>query len=78
MSNFSATFAPNRCVLANTGGTNIWVGCCKNDHKRRKAARKAIRERARETPGSGPASCTCPRHGKIASAANACSCGHCR
>lgn len=78
MSNFSATISPNRCVLANTGGTNIWVGCCSNSSALRARARANFRKRAKNTPGSGNASCTCPRGGKLASAANACSCGHCR
>lgn len=77
MSNFSATISPNRCVLANTGGTNIWIGCCRNDRGLRRRARKNFRTRAKETPCGNPA-CTCSHHGKLASAANACSCGHCR
>jgi hypothetical protein len=70
MSSFSATISPNRCVLANTGGTFVGVGCCTNGAKLRKQARKAFRHRAATTPGSGNASCTCPRPGHLASAAD--------
>jgi hypothetical protein len=75
MSDFSATFAPNKCVLANTGGTSIPIGCCENGKKLRHRAEKARRRRAHNTPGAGNASCTCPRHGKLASAAE---CRRCR
>ena len=75
MADFSATFAPNRCVLANTGGTNIAVGCCENDKHLRKAAAKAERKRARNTPGAGNAGGTCGCRGKLASAAE---CRRCR
>ena len=75
MSDFSATFAPNKCVLANTGGTNIFVGCCENGDKLRRRAEKARRRRAKNTPGAGNASCTCKPHGPLASAAE---CRRCR
>ena len=71
MADTSATFAPNRCFLANTGGTSIPIGCCENDRHVRKDARKDYFRRARHTTTAG----TCPRHGKLASAAD---CRRCR
>jgi hypothetical protein len=71
MADTSATFAPNRCFLANAGGTNIFVGCCENDKKVRRNARKDYFKRARKTVTAG----TCPRHGDLASAAE---CRRCR
>jgi hypothetical protein len=65
MADTSATFAPNRCFLANTGGTNIFVGCCENGGGTRRRAEKARRRRAKRTLTAG----TCPRHGDLASAA---------
>lgn len=70
MSNFSATIAPNRCVLANTGGTFIGIGNCQNGPCLRCRAARDFRRRAFNTPGAGNASCTCPREGRIASAAD--------
>lgn len=75
MSDFSATFALNRGVLANTGGTSIAISCAENGRKLRHKAAKAIRHRAKETPGSGNASCTCKPHGRRSSAAE---CRRCR
>lgn len=68
MSDFSATFAPNKCVLANTSGTNIWIGCCENGKKARRRAEKARRQRARNTPCKN---CDCSAG---ASAAGKCGC----
>lgn len=75
MSDFSATFAPNKCVLANSSGTNIFIGCCENGkaHGLRRL-QKDRRRRAAATPGAGNASCTCPSRGPRASAADCRSC----
>jgi hypothetical protein len=74
MSDFSATFAPNKCVLANSSGTNIFIGCCENGKKLRHRAEKDRRRRAHNTPGAGNALGTCACRGKLASAADCRSC----
>jgi hypothetical protein len=50
MSSFSATVSPNRCVLANTGGVAIAIGCCQNSASSIRAATRQFQARARNTP----------------------------
>lgn len=75
MSNFSATFAPNRCVLANTGGTFIPIGCCQNSKHTASRERRDVRKRARETPCAALGGTPCKSCKKGGSAAK---CRRCR
>lgn len=74
MSDISATFAPNRCFLANSGGTNVFVGCCENPRGTNRRERKEIRRRAKNTPCYAGASCSCRNCRRGGSAADCRNC----